>query len=182
LFLNNKELLKDLKEYFDGDKKEIAEKIYKKVDMIIHRYSTHRKFFKYTYRDQMISEARIHCFKSIKKFNTELYDNPLAYFTMVAHNAFIQVINKEKREVNIKNDLIDVKLMEKFNPKQTHVKVTDVNIPSINNTFNPIKITKNGVTVIYKTKIEHEKHILDTLINKYGFERGTEKFEIHRQI
>lgn len=183
MFVDNQDLFKSLKLYFDNpDKEKIPEKVFTNIDMIIQNYSTHRKFFKYTFRDQMISEARLHCFKSIKKFNPKLYDNPLAYFTMVAHNAFIQVINREKRETKTIEDLITVKLMEKFNPKTINQKITDVNLPTKNITFSPIKIIKKNKTHTYKTKEEYEEFILNKLITKYGDEKGREKFEIHRTV
>ena len=41
-------------------------------------------------------------FRSVDNFNPEKTDNPFAYFTQIAWNAFIRRIHKEKKQTYIK--------------------------------------------------------------------------------
>ena len=78
------------------------------VDAIIQicdRLSTRGNFSGYTYLDEMISEGKLSCIAALmrRKYNPEKSNNPFAYFTMIAWNAFIQVIKNEHKEVYIKH-------------------------------------------------------------------------------
>ena len=74
------------------------------VDMIIKlvdRYGEKHNWAGYTYNDEMRAEARIDLLKNALKFKTEKSDNPFAYFTMIAHHAFLHVLSKEKKQRTI---------------------------------------------------------------------------------
>ena len=51
----------------------------------------------------MIGDGIENCLAAIKGFNEHKYDNPHAYFSMIAWNAFIRRISTEKKEVYIKH-------------------------------------------------------------------------------
>lgn len=60
-------------------------------------------FSGYTYKDEMIADAIENCVFAAKSFDPDKTNNPFAYFTMVAWNAFIRRISKEKRQTYIKH-------------------------------------------------------------------------------
>ncbi len=63
---------------------------------ICTRVSYKMNFINYPFREDMISNALIDCVKYAKKFNPERSNNPFAWITQIATNAFIRVITTEK--------------------------------------------------------------------------------------
>lgn len=76
----------------------IGECIYK----ISTRLSTRPNFINYTYRDEMICDAIENCIQYIGNFNTEKSNNAFAYVTQICYYAFLRRIQKEKKQVYIK--------------------------------------------------------------------------------
>jgi len=70
---------------------------------ICEKLSTKPNFIGYTYRDEMIADAIENCIASVNGFNPEKSDNPFSYFTMIAWNAFLRRIAKEKKQQYIKH-------------------------------------------------------------------------------
>lgn len=73
---------------------------------IVTRYGSKMNFSGYTYLEDMRSEALEHCVKYANRFNKEKSRNAFAYFTQVTHNAFIQFINKEKKQATMKFNMV----------------------------------------------------------------------------
>ena len=80
----------------------IGECIYK----IATRLSTRPNFINYTYRDEMICDAIENCIQYIGNFNREKSDNAFAYITQICYYAFLRRIQKEKKQVFIKQQVI----------------------------------------------------------------------------
>ena len=81
----------------------IGECIYK----IATRLSTRPNFINYTYRDEMICDAIENCIQYISNFNREKSDNAFAYITQICYYAFLRRIQKEKKQVYIKQKSIE---------------------------------------------------------------------------
>ena len=79
----------------------IGECIYK----IATRLSTRPNFINYTYRDEMIREAIENCIQYIGNFNVEKSNNAFAYITQICYYAFLRRIQKEKKQVFIKQQM-----------------------------------------------------------------------------
>ncbi len=54
------------------------------------------------YKQEMISDAIVDCISAIANFDPDKTNNPFAYFTSIAWNAFIRRIQKEKKQQYIK--------------------------------------------------------------------------------
>jgi len=80
----------------------IGECIYK----IATRLSTRPNFINYTYRDEMICDAIENCIQYIGNFNREKSNNAFAYITQICYYAFLRRIQKEKKQVYIKQQVI----------------------------------------------------------------------------
>ena len=63
-------------------------------------------FINYTFRDDMISDGIENCLQYLDNFNPKTSNNPFAYFTQIIYYAFVRRIQKEKKQVTIKNRLI----------------------------------------------------------------------------
>jgi hypothetical protein len=64
-------------------------------------------FVNYMFREDMISDGIENCVQYIHNFNPERSQNPFAYFTQIIHYAFLRRIQKEKKQLEIKNKLIE---------------------------------------------------------------------------
>ena len=64
-------------------------------------------FVNYMFREDMICDGIENCVQYIEKFNPEKSKNPFAYFTQIIYYAFLRRIQKEKRQLEIKNKILD---------------------------------------------------------------------------
>ena len=73
---------------------------------IANRLSYRPNFINYTFRDDMISDGIENCLQYLDNFNPSKSKNPFAYFTQIIYFAFVRRIQKEKKQVTIKQKLI----------------------------------------------------------------------------
>jgi Sigma-70 region 2 len=71
--------------------------------MICTKLATKPNFSGYTYRDEMVADGIENCIAAVDNFDPDRYNNPFAYFTQIAWNAFIRRINREKKQSYIKH-------------------------------------------------------------------------------
>ena len=64
-------------------------------------------FVNYMFKDDMIGDGIENCITYINNFNPEKSTNPFAYFTQIIYYAFLRRIQKEKKQVEIKNKMIE---------------------------------------------------------------------------
>jgi DNA-directed RNA polymerase specialized sigma subunit len=114
-YVNNKEFLEAMKLYRKSVNKAKREKQPKPpvTDYIgscflkIANHLSYRpNFINYTFRDDMISDGIENCLQYLDNFNPTKSNNPFAYFTQIIYYAFVRRIQKEKKQVTIKNRLI----------------------------------------------------------------------------
>ena len=115
-YVNNKEFLAALIRHRENI--EIAE-IQGKEKPRIPRYigecflkiATHLSFkpnfVNYMFKEDMISDGIENCVQYIHNFNPEKSQNPFAYFTQIIHYAFLRRIQKEKKQLEIKNKILE---------------------------------------------------------------------------
>jgi len=73
------------------------------IYLICNKLAYKPNFMNYTYKDEMISDGVENCVASVNNFNPEKSNNPFAYFTQIAWNAFLRRIAKEKKQTYIKH-------------------------------------------------------------------------------
>jgi len=83
-------------------KPQISDYIARSIMMIAERYSRGLKFGRYTYREEMVSDAIENCLKYLDNFSKEVSENPFAYFTTIIHWAFVRRINDEEKALYTK--------------------------------------------------------------------------------
>ena len=81
---------------------------------IANHLSYRPNFINYTYRDDMISDGIENCLQYMNNFNPKKSNNPFAYFTQIIYYAFIRRIQKEKKQVTIKQRLIHENNLDDF--------------------------------------------------------------------
>ena len=55
----------------------------------------------------MVCDGIENCVQYIHNFNPEKSRNPFAYFTQIIHYAFLRRIQKEKKQLEIKNKILE---------------------------------------------------------------------------
>jgi hypothetical protein len=63
-------------------------------------------FVNYMFREDMICDGIENCIQYIGNFDPEKSSNPFAYFTQIIYYAFLRRIQKEKRQLEIKNKIL----------------------------------------------------------------------------
>lgn len=102
-YVNNKDFYNALVEYKKNPDGKIPDYIGVCIMQICNKLSTKYNFAGYTYRDEMVDDAIENCVKAIPGFDPEKSNNPFAYFTRTAWNAFIRRIGTEKKETYVKH-------------------------------------------------------------------------------
>ena len=64
-------------------------------------------FINYMYKEDMISDGVENCVQYIDNFDPAKSKNPFAYFTQIVYYAFLRRIAKEKRQMDIRDKLIE---------------------------------------------------------------------------
>jgi len=115
-YVNNKELLEALIVYKekvahaklnDLAKPRITNYLGECFLKIATHLSYKPNFVNYMFREDMISDGIENCVQYIHNFNPEKSQNPFAYFTQIIHYAFLRRIQKEKKQLEIKNKIIE---------------------------------------------------------------------------
>jgi len=74
---------------------------------IANHLSFKPNFVNYMFKEDMISDGIENCVQYIHNFNPEKSQNPFAYFTQIIHYAFLRRIQKEKKQLEIKNKILE---------------------------------------------------------------------------
>ena len=114
-YVNNKEFLAALEVYIaqvnraklnDTDPPQIPRYIGECFLKIANHLSYKPNFVNYMFREDMICDGIENCVQYIENFNPEKSKNPFAYFTQIIYYAFLRRIQKEKRQLEIKNKIL----------------------------------------------------------------------------
>ena len=83
---------------------------------LCERYATRGNVRGYTYNDEMRGQAILQLTQIGLQFDESKSNNPFAYYTAAVTNSFVRVINIEKRNQNIRDDILE---MNDLNPSFT---------------------------------------------------------------
>ena len=64
-------------------------------------------FINYMYKDDMVCDGIENCIQYIDNFDPAKSKNPFAYFTQIVYYAFLRRIAKEKRQMDIKEKILE---------------------------------------------------------------------------
>ena len=73
---------------------------------LVDRYSQRSNWRGYTYVDEMREQALLQLAMIGLQFNEAKSDNPFAYYTAAITNSFTRVLNIEKKNQNIRDDIL----------------------------------------------------------------------------
>ena len=115
-YVNNADFLAAIIKY--KEKVEIAEKqglpkprVNNYIGGCFLKIATHLSyrpnFINYMYKDDMVCDGIENCIQYIDNFDPAKSKNPFAYFTQIVYYAFLRRIAKEKRQMDIKDKILE---------------------------------------------------------------------------
>jgi hypothetical protein len=125
--------------------------------LICNNLANKPNFIGYTYKDEMIADAIENCVAAAHSFDPKKSNNPFAYFTQIAWNAFLRRMQKEKKQTYVKH-----KNFEYINLLDDLVEETKITGQNHNNEYSSeiIKSFEEKLTKTQKkSKIGLEKFV-----------------------
>ena len=115
-YVDNKKFLEEITIYrqsvteakiLDKEKPRITHYLAECFLKIATHLSYRPNFINYMFKEDMISDGVENCVQYIDNFDPEKSRNPFAYFTQIIYYAFLRRIAKEKRQMDIRDKLIE---------------------------------------------------------------------------
>lgn len=103
-YLNNRDLLAQV--LISKTKDKMSDELAKMLMLLTSRYAKKGNFANYTYNDDFQSYAMLMLVKTWRGFDPAKSSNPFAWFTQCIKNSFIQYLNQEKRQRDIKDEVL----------------------------------------------------------------------------
>lgn len=104
--------------YFSKEHGKATNKLAMMWMKLVDRYATRGNVRGYTYNDEMKGQAILQLAQIGLQFDESKSQNPFAYYTAAVTNSFVRVINLEKRNQNIRDDILE---MNDLNPSHTRM-------------------------------------------------------------
>jgi len=93
--------------HFSKDHARATDKLAMMWMKLCDRYATRGNVRGYTYNDEMRGQAILQLAQIGLQFDESKSNNPFAYYTAAVTNSFVRVINIEKRNQNIRDDILE---------------------------------------------------------------------------
>lgn len=169
-YINNKTLYSAMIQYknsVDDAKKDGVQKpkvtnyIGESILLICNNLAKKPNFSGYTYKQDMISDGIMDCIAAVDNFNPDKTNNPFAYFTQIAWNAFLRRIQKEKKQTYIKhknyeNSVLMDEMWENSNAQLKTNEYSDEIVRNYENKLTKIKKPSkvSGIEVFSEEKLD----------------------------
>ena len=119
---------------------------------LCERYGTRANWRGYTYNDEMQSQALMQLSQIGLQFDESKSDNPFAYYTAAITNSFTRILNIEKKNQAIRDDLLEQNNMM---PSFTRQNENDTNSPVYKKRMETIhgevrQVNKTGIAKLNK--------------------------------
>lgn len=101
---------------FSKTKGQATDKLARMWMKLVDRYATKSNVRSYTYNDEMKGQAILQLSQIGLQFDESKSNNPFAYYTAAVTNSFVRIINIEKKNQNIRDDILE---MNDLNPSFT---------------------------------------------------------------
>ena len=93
--------------YFSSDHGKITDNLARMFMKLCERYATRANWRGYTYNDEMQSQALMQLSQIGLQFDESKSENPFAYYTAAITNSFTRILNIEKKNQNIRDDILE---------------------------------------------------------------------------
>lgn len=169
-YINNKTLYSAMIQYKnsvedakrDGlPKPQVTNYIGESILLICNNLAKKPNFSGYTYKQDMISDGIMDCIAAVDNFNPDKTNNPFAYFTQIAWNAFLRRIQKEKKQTYIKHKNYEnsVLMDEMWENSNAQLKSNEYSDEIVRNYENKLTKTKkpskvSGIELFSEEKLD----------------------------
>lgn len=103
-YLNNKDLLAQV--VLSKQQGRMTDRLAHMLQTLAARYGKKGNFANYTYNEDMQAYAMLMLVKTWNSFDPEKSSNPFAFFTQCIKNSFIQYLNQERRQRDVRDELL----------------------------------------------------------------------------
>lgn len=104
VYLTNKELLAEV--INAKSQGVMTNKLAGMLMMLTKKYAKKGNFVNYSYNEDMVSYALMMLVRTWASFKPEKSSNPFAFYTQCIKNSFVQYLNHEKRQRNVRDVLL----------------------------------------------------------------------------
>lgn len=104
IYLNNKELLAEVRRSKKTGR--MSDLLAKMLMLLCSKYAKKGNFVNYSYNEDMQAYAMMMLVRTWASFDPDKSNNPFAFYTQCIKNSFIQFLNQEKRQRNIRDLLL----------------------------------------------------------------------------
>lgn len=91
---------------FNIERGSITNKLAKMFILMVNKYGQRSNWRGYTYLDEMKGQALLQLAQMGLQFDESKSDNPFSYYTMSLQNSFTRVLNLEKKNQDLRDDLL----------------------------------------------------------------------------
>jgi hypothetical protein len=119
--------------YFDKTQGNINNNLAKMFMKLVERYATRSNWRGYTYNDEMKSTALLQLSQIGLQFDESKSENPFAYYTAAITNSFTRVLNLEKRNQVIRDDILEEAGLNPSYTRQTENEIKSGKLDFTNN-------------------------------------------------
>lgn len=118
-YLNNKDMLAQV--IMSKEQGKMTDRLAHMLQTLAARYGRKGNFANYTYNEDMQAYAMLMLVKTWNSFDPAKSSNPFAFFTQCIKNSFIQFLNQEKRQRDIRDaQLVDKGLSPSYTYQMAH--------------------------------------------------------------
>ena len=137
---------------FSNDHGKITNSLAMMYMKLCERYGTRSNWRGYTYNDEMQSQALMQLSQIGLQFDESTSENPFAYYTAAITNSFTRILNIEKKNQAIRDDLLEVNNMM---PSFTRQNENDANSPAFKKRMKTVhgdvmQVNKTGIAKLNK--------------------------------
>ena len=112
--------------YFSIDHGKMTNQLALMYMKLCERYGTRANWRGYTYNDEMQSQALMQLSQIGLQFDESKSDNPFAYYTAAITNSFTRILNIEKKNQSIRDDLLEFNGMMPSFTRQNENETTTI--------------------------------------------------------
>jgi len=105
--------------YFSKDHGKMTNELARMFMKLCERYGTRGNWRGYTYNDEMRSQALLQLSQVGLQFDESKSQNPFAYYTATITNSFTRVLNIEKKNQGMRDDILEMNGMTPSYTRQT---------------------------------------------------------------
>jgi|TARA_R110001592_G_scaffold230140_4_gene486923 hypothetical protein len=157
--------------HFSADHGKMTNQLAMMYMKLCERYGTRANWRGYTYNDEMQSQALMQLSQIGLQFDESKSDNPFAYYTAAITNSFTRILNIEKKNQAIRDDLLEYNGMM---PSFTRQNENDTNAVSYKKKMKTVhgdvmQVNKTGIAKlnkVLKKKGKIESGDFDTVNSK----------------